>query len=113
MKNRPWLIKCIIVCLASVCLYMADDSVREEAWDGDDFSVAASYVECSGISFSAASMQCRISRNQSSFNSLRASFQTQRENSAGFVKKGFTIVKAGKPMSESTRRLIVLGKLII
>ncbi len=132
MENVRRLIKFIVICLVSICL--ADDSLCEKVCGEDSLSANSLSVfpECPDISFSATVLQCNAPRSTSSANSLRTSFQNQRQNSNNSTRTGFTMVKAGKSMNEYStslfrrsiinfpsgmngggHRLISLGKLII
>ncbi len=136
MKNGSWLVKYIIICFVLVCMGKADDSVCEGGFGDESVSEIISSSSFSGksvnYSFTATSYQCSVPRNSNYTNSLRTSYQTQRHNSGGSAKRGFTMLKTGKSMNEystslfhksianfpsglneSSHRLIVLGKLII
>ncbi len=134
MKNL--LIRIMVICLAAVILCMANDFVREKIHDEVSISgtltSSSSFVGCTEASFTAYALQCGVPQNSISANSLRTSCQTQRQNTNKTTRTGFTMIKAGKSMNESSallflksivdypsginesnHRLISLGKLII
>ncbi len=136
MKNINRLIKIMVICLAAVILCRANDSVREKLHDEESVSgiltSSSSFSGCTGFSFTAHALQCAVPQNSVSANSLRTSYQSQRQNTHKTTRTGFTMIKAGKSMNESstllflksivnypsgmsedTHRLISLGKLII
>ncbi len=121
MKSGDRLIRYIVICLAAICLCMADDIERG--------NVYVPYADCS---FSASDLQCGVPRNSTYTNTLGPSLQVQRQNTGNSGRTGFTIMKTGKSMNEystslfhksiirfpsgmneTSRRLIGLGKLII
>ncbi len=111
MKNRRnnWIVKCIVICLASACLCLADDFAVGKFQDKEVISdITVSPSVCLGLthsSFSATHLQCSIPCNFNFANSFRTSFQTQRQNGGGSAKKGFTMIKAGKSMNEYSTSL--------
>ncbi len=136
MKNINRLTWIMIVCFASVVLCMAVDFVRGTINDETPAAVIMTSSPVSfdrvDFSFTAPALQCSVPLNSVSANSLRTSFQTQRQNTTKTSRTGFTIIKAGKSMNEystllfrksiakfpsgmneNTHRLISLGKLII
>ncbi len=136
MKNVNRLTWIMIVCLASVVLCMAADFVRgtinDENPDAGIMSSSSVSFDRVDFSFTASVLQCAVPLNSFSANSLRTSFQSQRQNTTKTSRTGFTMVKAGKSMNEystllfrksivnypsgmneSSHRLISLGKLII
>ncbi len=136
MKSVNWLIGIIVICLASIFICAANDSVSEGPYDNGSFSGTVSSpsasVDCANVSFTASALQRSAPRNSISTNSLRTSYQTQRQSSNKSSRTGFTMIVAGKSMNEystllflksivnypsgmngSNHRLISLGKLII
>ncbi len=136
MKNLNRMIKFMCVCLASVLLCMANESVHDEIrGDGPSAGIRTSVSYSSDyadFSFTSSAVQCNAPRNTTSTNSLRTSYQTHRHNTGKSARTGFTMIKSGKSMNEystslfyksivnfpsgmneNNHRLISLGKLII
>ncbi len=109
MKSGKWLVRCIIVCLASIVLCMADNSVRGKAVQDDAGHIVQSsssaFFDCNSYFLSVPAQRCSSSRNSTSTNSLRTSYQSPRQNTSNSTRTGFTIIKAGKSMNEYSTSL--------
>ncbi len=113
IEGKNLILKLLIVCLALISAQKADDFLYPSDRDGfpsiqNDSEIRkpeTGLIRTENSVFSMPESQCRIPRQTNFTNSLRTSGHAQRQNNAGQLRTGYTLVKSGKSMNEYTTSL--------